>query len=218
MFDKYTLNLINPATGKRPLAQFGSFGEKANTGNDDFNALQAQIHRRFKNGLMLQSNYMWSHGITDASIGAGESVTFQNMSCRACDRSSTNIDVRHYFTTNAIYELPFGKGKPFAQSGLGASCSAVGNSPASRPRAPACPSTSPSLARLPRCPMATPPASVPIMSLARISTPPTRQPRTGLTRRHLPRRLLAPGATLGATPPTVPARWNSTRRCSANSD
>ncbi len=120
MFDKYTENLINPLTGTRPLAQFSSFGEKANTGNDEFNALQAQIHRRFKGGLMLQSNYMWAHGITDASIGAGESVTFQDMACRACDRSSTNIDVRQYFTTNAIYELPFGKGKAFAQGGLGA--------------------------------------------------------------------------------------------------
>jgi hypothetical protein len=120
MFDKYTVNLINPLTGKRTLAQFGSFGEKENTGNEEFNALQAQIHRRFKNGFMLQSNYMWAHGIADASIGAGEAVTFQDMACRACDRSSTNIDVRHYFTTNAIYELPFGKGKAFAQNGLGA--------------------------------------------------------------------------------------------------
>jgi hypothetical protein len=120
MFDKYTENLINPLTGLRPLTQFSSFGEKANTGNEEFNALQAQIHRRFKSGFMLQSNYMWAHGITDASIGAGESVTFQDMACRACDRSSTNIDVRHYFTTNAVYELPFGKGKPFAQDGVGA--------------------------------------------------------------------------------------------------
>jgi len=120
MFDKNTLNLINPATGQRTLTQFGSFGQKANTGNAEFSALQAQIHRRFKSGLMVQSNYMWSHGITDASIGAGESVSFQNNSCRACDRSSTNIDVRQYFTTNAIYELPFGKGKPFAQDGMGA--------------------------------------------------------------------------------------------------
>jgi len=56
---------------------------------------------------------MWSHGITDASIGSGESVTFQDMGCRACDRSSTNIDVRHTFTANAIYQLPFGYGKQF---------------------------------------------------------------------------------------------------------
>ncbi len=120
LFNKYTLNLINPATGTRTLSQFSSFGEKANTGNNNFNALQAQIHRRFKNGLMLQSNYMWAHGIADASLGAGEAVTIQNMSCRTCDRSSTNIDVRHYFTTNAIYELPFGKGKVFVRDGLGA--------------------------------------------------------------------------------------------------
>ena len=40
------------------------------------------------------------------------------MSCRACDRSSTNIDVRHVLTTNAIYELPFGTGKQFLTSGM----------------------------------------------------------------------------------------------------
>ncbi len=120
LFDKYTVNLLDPVTRLRPLSQFSSFGLKANTGNNNFNALQAQIQRRFKGGFMLQSNYMWSHGITDASLGAGESVSFQDMACRACDRSSSNIDVRHYFTANAVYELPFGKGKPFAQNGVGA--------------------------------------------------------------------------------------------------
>jgi hypothetical protein len=120
MFDRSTTNLLDPVTRLRPLPQFSSFGLKSNTGNDNFNGLQAQIHRRFKDGLMLQSNYMWAHGIADASIGAGESVTYQDMGCRACDRSSTNIDVRQYFTTNAIYELPFGKGRKFAQNGLGA--------------------------------------------------------------------------------------------------
>ena len=113
LFDKYTVNLIDPSTGKRPLAGFGSFGLKANDANNNFNALQVSLHRRFVRGLLFQMNYMWSHGITDASIGSGESVTIQNMACRACDRSSSNIDVRHNMTANAIYELPFGHGKPF---------------------------------------------------------------------------------------------------------
>jgi hypothetical protein len=56
---------------------------------------------------------MWSHGITDASIGAGESVTIQDMGCRACDRSSSPFDVRHTVTSNAIYQLPFGPGRRF---------------------------------------------------------------------------------------------------------
>jgi hypothetical protein len=121
LFDRYTVNLINPLTGKRPLAGFGSFGLKANDGNNNFNALQASIHRRFTHGLLFQANYMWSHGITDASIGSGESVAFQDQSCRACDRSSTNIDVRHNLVANGVYELPFGRNKPFLASGPAAS-------------------------------------------------------------------------------------------------
>ncbi|HUI58196.1 MAG TPA: TonB-dependent receptor [Bryobacteraceae bacterium] len=116
LFDKYTVNLINPATGTRPLAGFGSFGFKTNTGNDDFDALQASVQRRFIRGLLFQLNYMYSHGIADASIGSGESLSFQNMGCRACDRSSTNIDVRHTMTTNGVWELPFGNGKQFLNS------------------------------------------------------------------------------------------------------
>ncbi len=118
LFDKYTVNLINPLTGTRPLAGFGSFGLKANDGNNNFNALQVSVHHRFAQGLLLQSNYMWSHGITDASTGSGSSVSFEDMACRACDRSSSNIDVRHNLTVDAIYELPFGSGKHFLTSGL----------------------------------------------------------------------------------------------------
>ncbi len=117
LFGKYTVNLINPATGTRPLAGFGSFGFKTNDGNNNFNTLQASLQRRFIRGLLFQTNYMWSHGIGDASIGSGESVAFQNMGCRACDRSSTSIDVRHVMTTNAVYQLPFGKGKQFLNGG-----------------------------------------------------------------------------------------------------
>src|SRR5215471_16537004 len=105
LFDRYTTNRIDPATGHRPLAGFGSFGLKANDANNNFNALQLSMQRRFVHGFLFQTNYMWSHGITDASIGAGESVAIQNNSCRACDRSSSNIDVRHNMVANAVYEL-----------------------------------------------------------------------------------------------------------------
>ncbi len=118
LFDKYTVNLINPVTGKVALPAFGSFGLKSNDGNNNFNALQATVRRRFLRGFLFQVNYMWSHGIADASDGSGTGIAFQNMSCRACDRSSTDIDVRHNFTTNAVWELPFGHGKPYLTSGL----------------------------------------------------------------------------------------------------
>jgi hypothetical protein len=111
LFDRATINLINPLTGKRPLAGFGSFGLKENNANNNFNALQTALHRRFTRGLLFQANYMWSHGITDASIGSGESVNFQDQSCRACDRRSSNIDVRHNLTLNGVMltNCPSGK-------------------------------------------------------------------------------------------------------------
>ncbi|HYM01140.1 MAG TPA: TonB-dependent receptor, partial [Blastocatellia bacterium] len=113
LFTRYTINLIDPETGKRPLAGFGAFGLKANDSNNTFNSLQVSLERRLSNGLLFQANYMWSHGITDGSDGAGESVTFQNQACRACDRSDSNIDVRHTFNMNAVYQLPFGPGRRF---------------------------------------------------------------------------------------------------------
>ena len=119
LFDRYTVNLIDPATGKRPLSQFSQFGYKANDANDSFNALQVSLERRFTSGLLWQTQYMWSHGITDASIGAGESVAIQDMACRACDRSSAPYDIRHTMTSNVIYDLPFGQGRRFLnQRGL----------------------------------------------------------------------------------------------------
>jgi hypothetical protein len=118
LFDKYTVNLINPATGKRTLSAFGSFGLKANDGNNNFNAMQASIQRRFVQGLLFQMNYMWSHGIVDASTGSGTSVGFQDMACRACDRSNSPADVRQTMTTNGVWQLPFGHGKQYLTSGV----------------------------------------------------------------------------------------------------
>ena len=109
LFSKYTVNLINPVTGQRPLAGFGSFGLKTNDGNSNYEGLQASVQRRFLRGLLVQGNYAWGHAITDASIGSGESVTFQNMTCRACDRSNSSTDVRHVFTMNGVYQLPFAR-------------------------------------------------------------------------------------------------------------
>lgn len=66
LFDRYQVNLINPATDTRPLSNFSQFGYKADDANDDFDALQVSVKRRLTDGLLWQTQYMWSHGITDA--------------------------------------------------------------------------------------------------------------------------------------------------------
>jgi hypothetical protein len=65
-------------------------------------------------GFRLSANYMWSHSINDGSIGGGESDTPQDSFCRSCDKASSDDDVRQLFNLSAVYDLPFGKGKPRA--------------------------------------------------------------------------------------------------------
>ena len=117
LFSKTTANGFLPGTTIRPIASLGSYGLKSNNGNSNFHALQVSLQRTFKNGFLWQTQYMWSHAITDASIGAGEAVSVQNNSCIRCDRGSTNQDVRSSFTTNAVYQLPFGHGRRFLNEG-----------------------------------------------------------------------------------------------------
>ncbi len=50
---------------------------------------------------------MWSHSINDGSIGGGESDTPQNSFCRACDKASSDDDIRQTFNLSAVYALPF---------------------------------------------------------------------------------------------------------------
>ena len=118
LFSKVTANGFLPETTTRPIPSLGTYGLKGNRANSNFNALQASLQRTFKNGFLWQTQYMWSHAITDGSIGAGEAVSVENNSCLSCDRGSTNEDVRHTFTANAVYQLPFGQGRLFMNKGM----------------------------------------------------------------------------------------------------
>ena len=79
-----------------------------------YNALGLSLERRFSQGLEFQARYTWSHSINDGSVGGGESSGPQNVNCLVCDKGPSIFDVRHNVTVNAVYELPFGPGKAFA--------------------------------------------------------------------------------------------------------
>ena len=105
------VNLKDPITGKRPLPQFGQFQIKYNDSNSTFHALLASLQRSFTNGWLWQTQYIWSHTTADGSVGTGETAQIENASCRACDRSDANFDVRHSLTMNSVYQLPIGPGR-----------------------------------------------------------------------------------------------------------
>lgn len=108
------VNVINPLTGTRPYPDFGQIDWRGTENNSSYEGLSIAVKRSFSHGLLFSANYMWSHEIDDGSNGSGDgdSLVAQNVSCMACERASGAFDARHVFNVNAIYELPFGPGKP----------------------------------------------------------------------------------------------------------
>jgi len=100
-------NLAVPPANLVPNPAFGAVSWRGDVGNSTFEALQFNARRAFQNGLLFSANYMWSHSINDDSIGGGESDTPQNPFCRACDKASSDDDVRQMFNLSAVYQLPF---------------------------------------------------------------------------------------------------------------
>lgn len=125
LFSRSNLNVIDPVTRVRPLPAFGEVDTKENRGNSSFHGLQTSLYRRIGRGLTLGTEYMWSHAISDFA-GSGESEQPQNVFNFRGERASTDFDVRHTFTNNFVFELPFGKGRRWLSSG-GAGSAIFGN-------------------------------------------------------------------------------------------
>jgi hypothetical protein len=116
---------FNPADGDcvRPLDQFypdpnnpdpfGSVDIKRDISSSTYNGLGVSLQRRLTNGLSFQSRYTWSHSINEGSVGGGESNGPEDVNCLPCDKGPSIFDIRHNFTLNAVYELPFGPGKAY---------------------------------------------------------------------------------------------------------
>jgi hypothetical protein len=117
LFSGRQVNLKDPVTGQRPLPEFGQFQIKYNDSNSNYHALVASLQRSFTSGWLWQTQYVWSHAITDGSVGTGETAQVQNASCRACDRSNSNFDVRHSLAINSVYQLPIGPGRSHWNAG-----------------------------------------------------------------------------------------------------
>jgi Carboxypeptidase regulatory-like domain len=96
---------------------FGSVDYKHDVGSSTYNGLGLSLEHRFSQGLEFQARYTWSHSINDGSVGGGESSGPENVNCLACDKGPSIFDVRNNVAINAVYEFPFGPGKPFLNAG-----------------------------------------------------------------------------------------------------
>lgn len=84
----------------------------------DYNALQAEIRRRLGNGLYFQANYTYSKGFSDYEGGQTNFSGLMDLgSTNAVEKTRIADDITHVFKANAVYELPFGRGKRFFDHG-----------------------------------------------------------------------------------------------------
>jgi hypothetical protein len=112
-FTRWYMNGTDPVTGLRPYPAFGPIDYKQTDSNNHFNAWQTSLNRRLRTGWSFSLNYMWSHAINDDSTGGGETDYPEINNCRTCDIASSDYDIRHTFSMNTVYLLPFGKGRAY---------------------------------------------------------------------------------------------------------
>jgi hypothetical protein len=95
------------------------FQWRGSAGMSTYNGLSVSVRRPFSRGLLVAANYMWSHEIDNGSNGSGDGdeIQPQNQACQACDTASGAWDARNVVNGNAVYQLPFGRGKALLNQG-----------------------------------------------------------------------------------------------------
>ncbi|MCB9383504.1 MAG: carboxypeptidase regulatory-like domain-containing protein [Bryobacterales bacterium] len=89
--------------------------------NQNYNSLTLKAEKRFTQGLTFLSSFTWSHNIDvqNENLTQGTASQQRYTYLQSIDRGNASLDRRLSYVTSVIYELPFGKGKPYLNSGVG---------------------------------------------------------------------------------------------------
>lgn len=123
-------NFTNPAIQRartvnqalRPFPQYLDIvtgvqnGDKS--GHSSYHAFILKLERRYSRGLTLQWNYTLSKLLTDSDTYYANAPAAQDHYNRRLEKSIGAFDQTHALKLNTIYELPFGRGRKWLQTGL----------------------------------------------------------------------------------------------------
>ena len=113
------------ALNLRPNQQFSTITYIDAGGSSHYHALQVTARKRFEKGFLYGASYSFQKSIDDQSVdpvgassGGGLSTTNSRTPTDVRkwfnEKARSDFDRTHVFSTFAVYEMPFGKGKPFA--------------------------------------------------------------------------------------------------------
>lgn len=105
---------INP---RRPFRGYVGILNYAPLVRSSYNALVARLERRFSAGWTLLASYTYGHSLDNGrnqnDNGDPGPMDSRNMNL---EHASSNYDIRHRFVSSYVWELPFGRGRPWLGS------------------------------------------------------------------------------------------------------
>jgi Carboxypeptidase regulatory-like domain/TonB-dependent Receptor Plug Domain/TonB dependent receptor len=109
----------NTSTGIAPYANFGYVEHTNSIGVGKYNGLEATLSRRFTNGLSVRLAYTYSRSLdnTPEELESNSGAP-PNGRDYAAWYGPSDFDIPHRVALSYVYELPFGTGRRFVNSGL----------------------------------------------------------------------------------------------------
>ncbi|MGC2658664.1 MAG: TonB-dependent receptor, partial [Bryobacteraceae bacterium] len=124
--DQIAPNTVGFATAgaNAPFPIFDYIYYQTNKGWSNYNALSVTAQKRFSYGLQFQSSYIFARNLSNVQ-GYSEGTSFSgegggvitDPANPGLDYGNVGFTRRNRFQTTFLYELPFGKGKPFLNGG-----------------------------------------------------------------------------------------------------
>ncbi len=122
-FADLNINAAEPGTGQAGRPYYQAYGRTADTLawngmlSTNYHSLQMTINRRAADGLTIKGAYTYSTAINMTDDDGWTGVSWNIPSQFSRNRARAGYDQNHVFQIGYVYELPFGPGKKYANSG-----------------------------------------------------------------------------------------------------
>lgn len=104
---------FGPGTNNRIDPRFNAVTQVQSRATSNFHSLQLDATKRMRGGLAWGVGYTWAHSIDDVSDVLGvlvnDSPAFQDPRDLGANRGNSQFDIRHRFTGNFLWELPWSR-------------------------------------------------------------------------------------------------------------
>ena len=110
--------------------QYGALSTFSSVAKSNYHAGALSIRQRLGRSLTMDFNYTLSHSLDDASglqtSGAFGGAFIHNPLRQEDSYANSDFDVRHIINANAVWELPFGRGRQFFNGASGVTNAILG--------------------------------------------------------------------------------------------